>query len=286
MNDEIKKMVKKQYVHYFRFWFIALAVLLVIAIYGKVSDKKVSGERNNAEASKERVFDYADKLTDEEEATLSSYISEKEEIFKMDIALVLMNEDVEKQGDWNRMMKKMAEQIYTREKYGYDKVYGDGVLLLDNWYQDSKGSQKGSYLSLHGRAREVIDREERNKILDKIGSRIEQDPYSGYKMYVDQVCELSCSNHTGNWKVALITTLFIPIVITISYAWINVSACKSKKTATVYEYVNETDTTINDKRDVYVNKNVEKRVIQSNSERNSGGSHGSSVDFDGASRRR
>ena len=51
--------------------------------------------RTNNEAPTERVYDYADVLTDQEEADLRRYIAETEKKLHIDIVLVTFSQSVE-----------------------------------------------------------------------------------------------------------------------------------------------------------------------------------------------
>lgn len=68
MEKEIKQLALKQYIHYFRIWFIIVAVLIVLAgVLAGVNAAGAKGIRQNNASPEERVYDYADVLTDEEE---------------------------------------------------------------------------------------------------------------------------------------------------------------------------------------------------------------------------
>ena len=85
MGNDFKAEARKQYFSYFKIWFIVAAVLMVIAIFGVVKFyASVNSERTNTEAPTERVYDYADVLTDEEEKDLRSYIAVAEERAKLE----------------------------------------------------------------------------------------------------------------------------------------------------------------------------------------------------------
>ena len=32
-----------------------------------------------------------------------------------------------------------ADNFYDEHQFGYDRPYGDGVLMLDNWYREADG---------------------------------------------------------------------------------------------------------------------------------------------------
>lgn len=69
----------KGYLKYFRVYFIIILVLTVIFAALKLTGAgKQPAERGNTEAvTQERVFDYADKLTDEEEDSLRRLIAKE-----------------------------------------------------------------------------------------------------------------------------------------------------------------------------------------------------------------
>lgn len=140
--------------------------------------------RTNFEAAEERVYDYADILTDEEEEKLSNYIATCEEEYSMDIVLLILNEDMEATGlDWEIAMKTRADSFYDDNKFGYNEVYGDGILLLDNWY----GEQAGSWVTTAGDIWYSDD--ELNAIYDEMYAVINEDPCEAYRVFVEKACE-------------------------------------------------------------------------------------------------
>ena len=84
----------KKYISYFKFWFLAillLAVLLVVLL--AVRGRESAAERTNQECdTQERVFDYADVLTADQEEALRAVIAEQEKRTACDIVLVTLNE--------------------------------------------------------------------------------------------------------------------------------------------------------------------------------------------------
>ena len=164
MEKDIKREALRRYLKYFKVWFIIAGILAVITIGAAVvhllTPKTVRG---NSQDPAERVFDYADMLTDEEEQNLREYIAECEEKIQADIVIVTISESVEYDlqnpdlaeafhakevgsTDWSTAMRDLADNFYDYNNFGYDKVHGNGVLLLDNAYE----GQKGSWLSTCG----------------------------------------------------------------------------------------------------------------------------------------
>ena len=68
----------KKYVSYFKFWFLAILLLAVLfAVLLAVHERGSTAERTNQECdTQERVFDYADVLTGEQEEALRVLIAE------------------------------------------------------------------------------------------------------------------------------------------------------------------------------------------------------------------
>ena len=132
----------------------------------------------------ERVYDYGDILTDDEEEKLRNYIAICEEEYSMDIVLLILNEDMEASGmEWEVSMMTRAESFYDDNRFGYNEVYGDGVLLLDNWY----GEQAGSWITTAGDV--WFSDDELDAIYDEMYAIINEDPCEAYRVFVEKACE-------------------------------------------------------------------------------------------------
>ena len=151
----------------------------------KSVEKDLPEERENTESPEERVYDYADVLTDDEEDKLREYIALYEDECAMDIVIVILDEDIEEEmdADWEYAMQEYAENFYDDNKYGYDEPYGDGVLLLDNWYD----GQAGSWITTSGRLSDEYSEEDLNEIFDVMFSVIEEDPCGAYMIFVNMI---------------------------------------------------------------------------------------------------
>lgn len=153
----------------------------------KAYDDLTSTESNrtNHESPEERVFDYADVLTEEEEDKLRAYIAEREEACSMDIVLLILEEDVESTMglEWDLAMQTRAEEFYDDNKFGYNQVYGDGVLLLDNWYPD----QAGSWILTSGKQSDEFTDAHLSEIFDQMFAIINDDPCEAYRLFVEMI---------------------------------------------------------------------------------------------------
>ena len=195
MEKDIKREALRQYFKYFKIWFIIAGILAVITIGAAVvhalTPKPVRG---NSQEPTERVYDYADMLTDEEEQSLREYIAECEEKIQADIVIVTISESVEYDlqdpdlpeafhakevgsTDWSTAMRDLADNFYDYNNYGYNKVHGNGVLLLDNSYE----GQKGSWLSTCGNVYDYFGDYEIDQALYAVDDYIDESPYRAYK---------------------------------------------------------------------------------------------------------
>ncbi len=130
MEKDIKREALRQYFKYFKIWFIIAGILAVITIGAAVvhalTPKPVRG---NGQEPTERVYDYADMLTEEEEQSLREYIAECEEKIQADIVIVTISESVEYDlqdpdlpeafhakevgsTDWSTAMRDLADNFY------------------------------------------------------------------------------------------------------------------------------------------------------------------------------
>ena len=143
MEKDIKREALRRYLKYFKVWFIIAGILAVItigvAVVHLLTPKTVRG---NSQDPTERVFDYADMLTDEEEQSLREYIAECEEKIQADIVIVTISESVEYDlqnpglaeafhakevgsTDWSTAMRNLADNFYDYNNFGYNKVHGN-----------------------------------------------------------------------------------------------------------------------------------------------------------------
>lgn len=290
MDKEIRKEAGKQYFKYFGIWFVIFGILFAVWLALTVGRAMAKlPERSNLEAPAERVYDYADVLTDEEEDKLRAYIAKKEKQAQMDIVLVTINEDVEADSySWENAMMNRADDFYDDNLYGYNAVHGDGVLLLDNWYE----GQGGSWFSAAGKQERIFSGYAGNKVVDAVYKMVEKSPYKAYKTYVDTACNIA----TGSDRtvIPVFVILFVPVLIAVIYAFNKMSQKKAQDTTKTTEYVEGNKPVMNQVKDDFLRKSVVTTHIQTSSGRG-GGSHrsgGSShvsrsgVRHSGAGRRR
>lgn len=306
MGNDYKTETRKQYLKYFRVWFMIVGILVVtstVVLVKNATENKRT--RTNLDAPVERVYDYADVLTEEQEDKLRSLIADKEQQFKIDIVLVTTNQPMEGQEameeygyrstNWERNMMDVADDFWDKNKYGFNKGFeGDGALLLSNWYE----GQAGEHLSTSGSVEYAFSVSDIDYLLNKVGYYIEENPYKAYVAYVDALCnEVSSENglSVGDLPIILMMSLVLPTIVALIYMFVNMHQKKAKDTTTASTYVAGGRPVLKNKSDRFIRKHVSSRRIETSSSsgggsRSSGGGghHRSSsgASHGGGSRRR
>ncbi len=286
MDKEIKKEARKQYFHYFRFWFIGIAVLFVLVLGGMVWSR-AAGKENKA-APEKRVYDYADVLSDTEEEKLEKHIASCENKYHIHLVVLTVLEDMEILGSsWNYEMMNYADNFYDDNQFGYDKIRGDGALLLDNWYK----GQEGSWLSTCGRVYRTFSDSDIDRVLDTVYNKVEDSPYEAYKAYVDEVCRRMKSSRLAiPWWLIVI----LPLLVAVFYAVSHLHQKKAEDTTRADTYVPVGSRQMNVSTDNFIRKNTVTRRIETSSSGSGGGRSGgggghvsrSGVSHGGGGRRR
>lgn len=274
----------KKYVGYFKIWFIIIGVLLVAGIGCKIVsvNQKVDYQRGNTEAPTERVFDYADKLTDDEEQALREQIRETEDRIGYDIIIVTLDETLE---DYAKEYEPIigpvepyqytmvyADNFYDDNKFGYNAPYGDGVLLVDNWYREKDGKIH-SWMTTTGRAIEAYSQDMIDSTLSLALDTVDEDPYGAYSEFVTYV-EIDLGDSS---LIPLFFAVPIALAAAIIFFFINYGGRRGKKTITAITYVESGRPNIREQQDIFLTKTVTKRKIETSSgSSGGGGSHTSS----------
>ena len=274
MDKEIRDLARKNYLQYFRGWFIAVlvvAVLFVLTLAATSVRPKVV--RQNTSAPLKRVYDEADILSDVEENRLEDYIASCESQYHIDLVLVTISEDFESKTTWEKGMMNYADDFYDNNNFGFNEIHGDGALLLDNWYD----GQMGSWLSTCGSVYEKFSEYDIDRVLNKVYDEIDYDPYLAYKAYVDETCRIMGNGGLGLRDTTLVRSwmpllsVFLPVIVALIYAISGLKQPQPERTTKPNSYLQNGKATVNVKHDRFLRKNVTKRIIQTDS--SSGGSH-------------
>lgn len=281
MNKELKKEARRQYFRYFRWWFILVGILLVVTVGAGIAHAMKGGAvRTNNTAPAERVYDYADILTDEEEEKLREYIAKKEAEYGADFVVVTFCQPVEgeeakeqygyRSTNWEQNMTDIADDFWDANGYGFNKDFeGDGSILIDNRYEE----QRGEWLSTSGRVEAALGVYDVESVLYAVDDYYDSDPYKAYIRYIDKVCSYLDDGvqFTGAYYLG---ALIVSVVITTVYASYHSGKNKAKDTVAVNAYVAGGKPALRNKGDDFIRKNVVTRHIETSS--SSGGGHHSS----------
>lgn len=273
MEQDFRIQARKQYLNYFKIWFIVIAVLMVITLCVAVPKLLKRGEnvvRNNAQAPAERVYDYAEQLTEEEEQQLRILIAQKESEIHADIVLVTTKQYMgEDDYAWEAAMRNYADDFYDEHNFGYEKVHGSGILLLDNYYEE----QGGTWLSTCGEVYERFGDYEIERVLDAVEIGRKESAYEAYRRYVERTCDYMQRGETK--EIPFIGVFFIPTLTALIYALVHLHQSKAKDTTTARTYVSGGKPVMVERRDDFIRKSVVKRRIETNSGSSGGGGHSS-----------
>lgn len=272
----------KEYFHYFKWLYIALGVLLLILAGISISQwsaaKIAYYDRTNTECTTtERVFDYADVLTDRQEEKLRKLIAKREKQTGCDIILITLEEslkdyarEIEPDVSYDQFVRVYAEQFYEENNFGYDKANGDGVLLIDNWYREDDG-RIYTWLCTTGKVKEAYDAEGIDHLLDNVYLFVEDNPYRAYKTYVNDFYHDMRGMMAGDMYLPGYFSWLVGLLAAIIFVAVNWRSRKGEKTTTATTYVAGGSPTFKVRQDRFLRKSVVTHKIQTNNSSHSGG---------------
>lgn len=285
MENDIKKEAQRQYLHFFRIWFVVIGILFIVTVL-VVWAKKLAHpamERQNMQAPAERVYDFANLLTDAEEDKLRKLIAVKEAQTGCDLVLVTMCQPVEgssaqeqynyRYTSWEMNMQDLADDFYDNNLYGFDAPYGDGALILDNSYS----GQAGTHLSTSGRVFEKFGYYEIDRALDRVDKYIDSNPYKAYSSCINYIADKMSGRNSEAGGFVRTLALIVPIIAAGIFVATHLRSKEGQNTTTATTYVAGGKPVMNQQRDDFVRKHVSQRRIETSSSssgsRSSGG-HG------------
>ena len=237
--------------------------------------------------AEDKIYDFADLLTDDEEKKLAELFNNFIDIYRMDLALVTINEnpysvlpDYYSNQDYYTM--RFADDFYDYNDFGIGDTYDGLDIVVDM-------SNRYIWISGTGRAKEIFTDSVLNGILDYSYKYFKGGDY--YGGIYDTVFLLSeefdipleeqlginyvSSRDRAKYYSYLAITLVSAIISTVIFAAVNISRCKQAKLATTannYLHVNG----INVINDIMINKHVTSHHISSSSGGGGGGHIGGS----------
>lgn len=275
----------KKFVKIFKVPLIIFAVFLVVGIACKIitdNRPKVEFERNNTQCTTdERVFDYADKMTDEEEEGLRAVIQEAELRCGLDIIVLTLDETLE---DYAKSYEPyigyvepyqytmvFADNFYDEGAFGFDKAHGDGVILVDNWYRESDGGVY-SWMSTSGKAIDGFTVDDTEYILDMCLDYVEDEPAYAYTYFVELVAEHMDPNYNLADDMGSVSVI-IGLIAGLIFFFANRGGKIGKKTVESKAYVKSHKANMLENQDIFITKTMTRRKIETQSTTRSGGGH-------------
>ena len=276
----------KEYLRFFSIPFGLVGVLAIVTIVMSIvkggADVETVASGNTQRTTTERVFDYADKMTDAEEDKLRKEIAQAEMKTQCDIVVVTLDEslveyaaqyeDVIGPVDTSECVMVYADNFYDENMFGYNEAYGDGVLFLDNWYREADGYVY-SWMSTSGRAEDKYSSQMIDDLLTDSLEYVEDDPYTAYSTMVEYFVIDMTGGSVADSIFNPLYILIAAVVISLIFLIVNWSSKKGKRTVTNRTYVVGGNAVFRRKEDRFLYKNVTKRKIESNSSSGGGGGH-------------
>ena len=272
---------RKKYLKFFAPFAVVIVVLAVICTVKAISRADIgTAVRTNHDAPAERVYDYADLLTDEQENALRQYIAEKEAKYCMDFVIMTFSQPVEgreakekygyRSTDWESNMMDIADNFWDENGYGFNKSFeGDGSILIDNRYVDSRGSQRGEWLSTSGIVYQKMSNYDIEAVLNAVDQYYDSNPYKAYIAYIDQVIKRAGPVSFGAGDIIL--AIVAGAVCALIFMIVNISQGKAKDTASLTQYVEGKMPVMRVNEDQFLRKHTTTRRIESSGSGGGGG---------------
>lgn len=279
MNKTMKKFLVTMLV------ILGIGILCFIMYLVKSKANLKHDARSNEECmTNERVFDYADKLSDSEEETLRSDIEELENLVGMDVVIVTVDQNTDLSefgasaigGDIEYNTKEIAEKICDTYRFGWeewpDGTYLNGkdastsVVIVANW----QPTDRYVYLCTSGKARKRISDSKAVSITKYGGKKLREDPFTGFERILKKTKSAMKSSGGGINFLSDPICALVALVAAIIFFAVNYSKKAGKDTTTASTY-SKGNAEILDRRDMFIRKEVHSVKIQSDS-----GSSGSS----------
>lgn len=283
----MKKTALSQYLKNFKVGIILAVIALAVFVFALSKNLAGGDVKENKECNPERVFDTANVLTDAEEESLREFIADNEKKYKIHIVLVTLDLEVPYGQEYLAM--NMADDFYDEGDYGYDKVHGDGFLLLD-CVSETPG-MSFSWLSTCGKVKDKFGPDSSEKY-DKALEPMSKSNYSAYKATIQAAIEVYTGEvYTGGFMGSIASYIMmaaIGLICGLIYKAVNKSQAPAPVTTGKNTYTSSQPIVVRS-RDDFLRKETTSRIIQSSSSggSRSGGHHTSShgVSHGGGGRR-
>lgn len=257
--------MKKYWKHFLIPYIIFGVILLFFLGMMIIKNQKPIYMRNNAMCTTtQRVFDYADLLTDEEEAELEVLIAQTEQRVGADIVIVNIDYSLEDfahsyfpDAPIEDYIMIYADKFYEQNMFGYNEPYGDGVIFVDNRYREEDGYLY-DWMGTTGKVELAYSDDMIDEILGDTEEYIDISSYMAYTTFVKSFEE----DMTGGEGMRFdfhFGYVVIAGVVTLIFCMKNREKI-GKKTTNERTFLGYQR--MNDMEDVFIRKSVTSRIIQ------------------------
>ncbi len=228
----------------------------------------------------EKIYDYADILTQDEEEEFRGYFQEIKEKIKMDVVFVSINMPYTN----DKKNEDYAADFYDYNDFGIEYEKYSGILLLRNAYEIDP------YFDIYtfGDAQLLYDYNRLQVILDAIYPSFKKQNYGSglntFKSYLMSYFEQGVSKEASSYyvddmgylhkkyKAPLLFALFFSAGITTTIIWVLVSKNKMiKKSMTANDYLNRETIQLTEKVDKFITTHTTSYIVSSSSSGGGGG---------------
>lgn len=289
----------KTFLKHWRILFIFTGIILAIFLIFFFSRKQAQKENlsNYYESPNtervfgdRRVFDYAERLTESEEAQLEEYIHSKEKLALTDIVIVTLNESLADYAPQYRANYAMsitpdkyvmvyADKFWEDNRFGYDApqvldgttATGDGVILVDNVFREPETNKIYTWMGTTGIAEEKFSDAMIDSVLDSFYLYVDDDYYEACIEFVDSfISHMDVDKSIP--RLGHIFPYIIALIIFLVYFFINRKERLGRVTTQPDTYLIGNTLEFTENRDVFLRKNVTRKYNPPSS--SSGSSHG------------
>lgn len=234
-----------------------LAALLCLVLFFTVG-------KNEVYAARQYVYDYADLLTDEEEAKLQAECERIRELTKADYVIVtneLTGEDA-----WDYI--GYIDNFYDDQGFGYDAPRGDGSVFLIEM------TNRVTYTSTAGRLVQSVSEDSLTSLNEEAASHMSEGAGSACEYYLKRMNKLVKYESTGGRSMVemILPSLGVGFVLALILTIIAVSMMKGSDSKADLKAIHQKGTgRLVTSRDVFVRQTETRRKI----EKDDSGSHSS-----------
>lgn len=266
----------KKYFKHFWIPYVIFGIIMVVFVGMMiVKNRPTVYMRNNSQCTTtQRVFDYADILSDDEEASLEKLIAETQQRVGADIVIVNIDYSLEEfahsydpYAPIEDYIMIFADEFYEQNVFGYNEPYGDGVIFVDNRCREADGYLY-DWMGTTGKVEWAYSEYMIDEILWDTEAYIDDYPYVAYKTFVERFEKdmkadegMSFYFNPGYLIIAGIVTLFFCLKSRNKMG----AKTTTEKTFLGYQNMKEMD-------DVFIRKSVSRRAISTSSGYSGGGS--------------